>query len=48
MKRLRQENVDFNTVLQANTGKWVDETFSFPDAIFWKDMRPEDRSDDES
>ena len=45
MNRLKRENIDFNEVLRANTGTWADDTFSFPDAIFWKDMRPTDPRD---
>ncbi len=42
MDRLLHKNIDFNTVLREDTGEWKDETFSFPHAIFWDDMRPED------
>ena len=46
--RLLKDNVDFNEIIAANTGTWVDETFNFPDAVFWEDMRPEYAVDDES
>ncbi len=46
--RLLHDNIDFNEVLEANTGEWTDTTFTFPDAIFWKDMRPTHPSDNES
>ena len=36
--RLLKRNVDFNDVLAANTGDWVDESFNFPEAYFWPDM----------
>lgn len=35
-------------MIAANTGEWVDESFTFPDAIFWKDMRPTSPGDDQS
>ena len=35
-------------MLKQNTGNWKDPTFSFPDALFWKDYRPVDESDDQS
>ena len=40
--RLLNKNIDFNTVLREDTGEWTDKTFSFPDALFWEDMRPTD------
>ena len=46
--RLLKNNIDFNQIIEANTGTWVDETFNFPDAVFWKDRRPEFAVDDES
>ncbi len=44
--RVLHKNIDFNTVLREDTGEWKDETFSFPHAIFWDDMRPNSPSDD--
>ena len=46
--RLIHRNVDFNEIIEANTGQWTDDTFTFPDAIFWKDMRPSNPVDDQS
>jgi len=37
--RLYYHNDDFNEVLEANTGNWTDPNFTFPEAIFWDDMR---------
>ena len=44
--RLLKNNIDFNTVLKEDTGEWKDETFTFPHAIFWDDMRPTSSMDD--
>ena len=46
--RMLKDNIDFNDIIAENTGTWVDETFDFPDAIYWDDMRPEFAADDES
>ena len=46
--RLLLHNVDFNEIIAANTGEWVDETFDFPESIYWDDMRPKSSADDES
>ena len=46
--RLLHDNVDFNEIIKENTGEWVDETFPFPEAIFWEDMRPRSPANDES
>ena len=48
INRLLEHNTDFNQVISANTGKWVEESFTYPDAIFWSDMRPTDPTIDES
>ena len=37
--RLIKQNIDFNEVLAANTGDWIDESFNFPDVFSWSDMR---------
>ena len=42
--RVLHKNIDFNTVLREDTGEWTDKTFSFPDALFWEDMRPTDKT----
>ena len=46
--RLLHRNVDFNEILQANTGEWEDDTFSGWDRIFWNDYRPNSADTDES
>ncbi len=38
--RVLRKNIDFNTVLREDTGEWKDETFSFPEAVFWDEVRP--------
>lgn len=43
--RLIKQNVDFNEVLAANTGDWIDESFNFPDVFSWSDMRVGSDSD---
>ena len=37
--RLLLDNVNFNDVLNENSGNWTDSTFEFPAALFWEDMR---------
>ena len=46
--RLLHENVDFNEILEANTGTWEDESFTGWDRIFWNDYRPHAEDEDES
>ena len=46
--RLFFDNIDFNNVLEENTGTWTDSTFTGWDRIFWKDYRPYDAQYDES
>lgn len=46
--RLLHRNVDFNEILEANTGYWKDETFTGWDRIFWDDYRPHRSDEDES
>ena len=37
--RALHENIDYNDVLRENTGTWVDDSFTFPNAFYWEDMR---------
>ena len=46
--RLLHRNIDFNEVLESNTGYWQDDTFSGWDRIFWNDYRPSRTDEDES
>ena len=41
VNRLKYQSVDFNDVIRQNPDtRWTDESFSFPDAIYWNDLRP--------
>jgi hypothetical protein len=49
--RLIHRNVDFNDVLEENTGSWTDDTFTGWESIYWDDYRPDatnDPGDDQS
>ena len=46
--RALDKNIDFNTILEENSGTWEDETFSGWDRIFWRDYRTTDTTADES
>lgn len=45
---MTDNNIDFNNVLEENTGTWIDSTFTGWDRIFWEDYRPYDGQYDES
>ena len=45
--RLIHDNVDFNTILEANTGEWKDDTFNGWERVFWEDYRPRFADDSE-
>ena len=46
--RVLKTNVDFNTVLEANTGDWEDSTYTGWERIGWPDMRPARAENDET
>ena len=45
--RLLVHNIDFNTVLEENTGAWTDPQFKGWERLFWKDYRPANLGSDE-
>ena len=46
VNRLKHQSVDFNDVIRQNPDtRWTDDSFKFPDAIYWSDMRPDAQFD---
>ena len=41
VNRLKHQNVNFNDIIRENPDtRWTDDTFNFPNAIYWDDLRP--------